>query len=148
MHFVLFQFWQSNAMLWCGSYNTALVASQASCIHSYIERTKQYQNIVTQVGGSLTVNLCVYWAWDFGTRYGIRAQRAKGPQAEVLIYANALAIVDLPAMRVRSFLWMLQRSNANASGPQGWGSVRSFVVILLRIHVVVIERGIMQLTVD
>lgn len=54
---------------------------------------------------------------------GICVQRAKGPQTEVLIYANALAIIDLPAMRVRSFPWMLQRSNVNMTGPQGWGSV-------------------------
>ena len=63
------------------------------------------------------------WARDDGTRDGKRPQRAKGPQAEVLIYANALAIIDLPAMRVRSFPWMLQRSNVNMTGPQGWGSV-------------------------
>lgn len=52
-------------------------------------------------------------------------QRAKDAQAEVLIYSNAVAVIDLPAMRVRSFAWMLQRSNANATGPQGWGSVRN-----------------------
>lgn len=56
---------------------------------------------------------------------GTCTQRAKGPNVEALIYSNAVAVIDLPAMRVRSFAWMLQRSNANASGPQGWGSVRN-----------------------
>ena len=53
----------------------------------------------------------------------IAAQRTKGGnESEVLVYSNAQAIIDLPAIRSRSLLWMIQRSNANGTGFQGWGS--------------------------
>jgi hypothetical protein len=57
----------------------------------------------------------------------IAAQRARGgAESELLVYANAIAIVDLPAIRPRSLLWMVQRSNVNGTGFQGWGSETGF----------------------
>ena len=53
----------------------------------------------------------------------VAAQRTKGGnESEVLVYSNTQAIIDLPAIRSRSLLWMIQRSNANGTGFQGWGS--------------------------
>jgi len=52
----------------------------------------------------------------------VASQRAKGAEAEVLVYSNAQLIIDLPPIRSRSLPWMIWRSNANGTGFQGWGS--------------------------
>ena len=46
--------------------------------------------------------------------------------AELLVYSNAIAIIDLPAIRARSFPWQIWRSNINGTGFGGWGSETGF----------------------
>lgn len=50
----------------------------------------------------------------------IAAARQAGKEA--LVYNNAIAIVDLPAMRPRGYSWQIWSSDRNRTGLQGWGS--------------------------
>eukprot|EP00662_Eupelagonemidae_sp_cell21_P035338 gene35338-18595_t len=42
--------------------------------------------------------------------------------APVVAYSNSIALIDLPAVRPRSYLWWIWGTNRNGTGIQGWGS--------------------------